>query len=74
LLNAATGGYKQSQQVNVLTFLLINGVKPDIVLNIDGFNIYDLTLSELRRMIGIVPQETILFSGTVLDNIKKVKV
>lgn len=38
-------------------------------LFIDGFNIREVTLSSLRRQIGIVPQETILFSGTIADNI-----
>lgn len=36
---------------------------------IDGMNIQDVTLSSLRRQIGIVPQETILFSGTIAQNI-----
>ena len=36
---------------------------------IDGVNIQDVTLSSLRRQIGIVPQEVILFSGTLAQNI-----
>jgi ATP-binding cassette subfamily B protein len=36
---------------------------------IDGIDIRDVTLSSLRRQIGIVPQETMLFSGTIADNI-----
>jgi len=36
---------------------------------IDGINIRDVTLNSLRRQIGIVPQDTILFSGTIADNI-----
>lgn len=36
---------------------------------IDGINIQDVSLSSLRRQIGIVPQETILFSGTIAQNI-----
>lgn len=36
---------------------------------IDGFDIRDVTLYSLRRQIGIVPQETILFSGTIAENI-----
>ncbi len=36
---------------------------------IDGVDIKDVTLSSLRRQIGIVPQETILFSGTIAQNI-----
>ncbi len=36
---------------------------------IDGINIRDVTLKSLRRQIAIVPQETILFSGTIAQNI-----
>lgn len=36
---------------------------------IDGYNIKDVTLHSLREQIGIVPQETALFNGTVYDNI-----
>lgn len=36
---------------------------------IDGVDIKDVTLRSLRRQIGIVPQETILFSGTIAQNI-----
>lgn len=36
---------------------------------IDGIDIRDVTLASLRRQIGIVPQETILFSGTIAENI-----
>lgn len=36
---------------------------------VDGHDVRDLTLESLRRFIGIVPQETILFRGTVRENI-----
>ncbi|KYC43393.1 LuxR family transcriptional regulator [Scytonema hofmannii PCC 7110] len=36
---------------------------------IDGVDIRDVTLHGLRRQIGIVPQETIMFSGTIAQNI-----
>lgn len=36
---------------------------------IDGINIKNVTLKSLRQQIGIVPQETILFSGTIAQNI-----
>ncbi|MBP0037718.1 MAG: ABC transporter ATP-binding protein [Roseofilum sp. SBFL] len=36
---------------------------------IDGVDIRKVTLNSLRQQIGIVPQETILFSGTVAQNI-----
>lgn len=36
---------------------------------LDGMNIREVTLASLRSQIGIVLQETLLFSGTVRDNI-----
>ena len=36
---------------------------------IDGINLATVTLKSLRQQIGIVPQETILFSGTIAENI-----
>ncbi|GBF79761.1 ABC transporter ATP-binding protein [Aphanothece sacrum] len=36
---------------------------------IDGIDIKDVSLTSLRRQIGIVPQETTLFSGTIAQNI-----
>ncbi|MBI4006307.1 MAG: ABC transporter ATP-binding protein [Gammaproteobacteria bacterium] len=39
------------------------------VICIDGNDLRDLQISSLRRHIGIVNQETILFSGTVLENL-----
>ncbi len=36
---------------------------------VDGSNIQDVKISSLRRQIGIVPQESILFSGTIAQNI-----
>jgi len=36
---------------------------------IDGIDIRDVKFHSLRRQIGIVPQETIMFSGTIAQNI-----
>ncbi len=36
---------------------------------IDRINIREVTLQSLRRQIGIVPQENVLFSGTIAENI-----
>ena len=36
---------------------------------IDGKNIYDFNLSAFRSNLGIVPQEVILFGGTIKENI-----
>ncbi len=37
---------------------------------IDGYDIRKVKMKSLRRQIGIVPQETFLFSGTIMDNIR----
>jgi len=39
-------------------------------ISIDGFDIRDVTVASLREQIGIVPQETMLFSTTVRENIR----
>lgn len=39
-------------------------------ITIDGHSIRDLSLKTLRRHIAIVSQETYLFRGTILDNIR----
>ena len=36
---------------------------------IDGYDINKVELYSLRRQIGIVPQEPLLFAGTISDNI-----
>jgi subfamily B ATP-binding cassette protein MsbA len=37
---------------------------------VDGHDIRDVQVRSLREQIGIVPQETLLFSGSVRDNIR----
>ena len=39
-------------------------------IEIDGHDIRDVTVHSLREQIGIVPQETLLFSTTVMENIR----
>jgi len=39
-------------------------------LTIDGRDLRDVTLESWYRQIALVPQETILFGGTILDNIR----
>lgn len=39
-------------------------------IKIDGYDIRDVTLNSLREQIGIVPQETLLFNTTVMENIR----
>ena len=61
----ATGSGKST-----LAELIVRSYDPDqgrILL--DGIDLRDLELGELRQAIGFVPQETFLFSETVRDNI-----
>ena len=39
-------------------------------IEIDGVNVKQLRMAEYRRCFGVVPQETILFNGTVRENIR----
>ena len=39
-------------------------------IRIDGIDINHLAANELRSTFGVVPQETVLFSGSILDNLK----
>ncbi len=39
-------------------------------IRIDGTDIQNLSANELRHYFGVVPQETVLFSGTILDNLQ----
>jgi subfamily B ATP-binding cassette protein HlyB/CyaB len=38
-------------------------------IKLDGTDIQNLSANELRHYFGVVPQETILFSGTIYDNL-----
>lgn len=38
-------------------------------ISVDGYNVRDVTQASLRQHIGIVPQETLLFGGTIRENI-----
>lgn len=42
-------------------------------IEIDGVDVRSLSLEDLRRQIGIVPQESYLFAGTIADNISYAK-
>ena len=39
-------------------------------ITIDGFDLRDVTLESLRSQMGIVLQDTFLFSGTIMENIR----
>jgi ATP-binding cassette, subfamily B, multidrug efflux pump len=40
------------------------------IISLDGINIKDVHLNDLRRHIGIIQQDAFVFSGTVFDNIR----
>ena len=39
-------------------------------ITLDGFDLRDVTLDSLRRQVGVVIQETILFNTTIRENIR----
>ncbi len=39
-------------------------------IRLDGIDINAMSANELRSLYGVVPQETVLFSGTLLENLK----
>jgi subfamily B ATP-binding cassette protein MsbA len=51
--------------------LLLRFYDPDAgSLRIDGHELRDLKLADLRRQIGVVPQEIFLHSGSIADNLR----
>lgn len=55
---------------STLTKLLARLYKPeDGLVLVDGIDIAKVELYSLRRQLGVVPQETVLFDGSVEDNI-----
>ncbi|HDS74110.1 MAG TPA: ABC transporter ATP-binding protein [Firmicutes bacterium] len=42
-------------------------------IRVDGVDLRKVSISSLRRRIGIVPQESFLFNGTIAENIKYAK-
>ncbi|MCH8172061.1 MAG: ATP-binding cassette domain-containing protein [Proteobacteria bacterium] len=51
--------------------LLLRFFDPDEgAIYIDGVNIRDMDLKKLRKLITIVPQETVLFAASVLQNVR----
>ena len=60
-------GSGKSTLVNLIPrFFDVNG--GEILL--DGINIKDVPLNELRDRIGFIPQKAFLFSGTIADNLR----
>lgn len=60
-------GSGKSSLVNMLTGLFLN-TSGEILFN--GHNLKDISLNQLRKNIGIVPQDSFLFSASIKDNIK----
>ncbi|MEM1366497.1 MAG: peptidase domain-containing ABC transporter [Cyanobacteria bacterium P01_H01_bin.15] len=55
---------------STLTKLLSRLYEPEAGrITVDGYDIHKVELYSLRRQIGVVPQDTLLFDGTVQDNI-----
>ena len=51
--------------------LLLRFYDPEAgAIKVDGVNIRELRLADLRRALAIVPQEPVLFTATVADNIR----
>ncbi len=54
ILNMAIDGYKQPQQLIALAYLLSHDVRPDVVVNIDGYN--EVALSQVENVaVGVNP-------------------
>jgi ATP-binding cassette subfamily B multidrug efflux pump len=64
-LLGATGSGKSTIINLVPRFYDVSGGQ----VTVDGYDVRDVTLESLRRQIGIVLQETVLFGGTVRENI-----
>ncbi len=60
-----SGGGKTTLCHLIPRFYEVNGG----AIKIDGIDIRDITLSSLRKNIGIVQQDVFLFAGTIRDNI-----
>jgi subfamily B ATP-binding cassette protein HlyB/CyaB len=55
---------------STLAKLLLGFYQPgDGLIRLDGRDIRFLAANELRQTFGVVPQETVLFSGTIYDNL-----
>lgn len=65
-LVGATGAGKSTVTKLLLRFYDVTGGR----ILLDGHDIRDLTLDSLRRAIGVVPQDPLLFNGTILANLR----
>ncbi len=69
VVNFSKGGYKQPQQLMILTYLLSLGARFDIVINVDGFN--EVTLPPVENvpqgLNPFYPRKWNLRAGETLD-------
>ena len=65
-LVGSSGSGKSTIVQLLMQFYPINKGK----ITVNGSDIYDYNISELRKNIAIVPQEVILFGGTIRENIE----
>jgi ATP-binding cassette subfamily B protein len=63
-------GAGKSTMINLLCRFY---VAQEGAIEIDGIDIRNINLQDLRKQIAIVPQESYLFSGTVAENISYAK-
>ncbi|MDA8016171.1 MAG: hypothetical protein MPN21_01885 [Thermoanaerobaculia bacterium] len=55
VLNFAQGGFKQPQQVQILSYFLATGQELDAVINVDGFN--EVALGARNQLAGVAPSQ-----------------
>ncbi len=53
VLTTAVGGYKQPQQMLILSYLLARGAEYDVVVNLDGYNEIDSSMDNIQT--GVNP-------------------
>ncbi len=61
-------GSGKSSLINAL-FRFVEPDRPVSRLSVDGIDIFQLGLGDLRRSISLIPQEAFLFSGTIRSNL-----
>ncbi|CAO2652311.1 Nn.00g005940.m01.CDS01 [Neocucurbitaria sp. VM-36] len=68
-LVGATGAGKSTITKLLLRFYDVAGGR----IYIDGHDIRDVKLDTLRNLVGVVPQDPLLFNGTILENLRYAK-
>jgi ATP-binding cassette, subfamily B, multidrug efflux pump len=68
-VTAVIGGTGSGKSTLVNLIMRFYDVTEGSIL-VDGVDVRDMTQAELRRRIGYVPQRAVLFSGSVLENLR----